>query len=104
MVSLFEVTVLLLCIAVSGLHVLQPVLDYLRAISPRNPIVSATAAGAVTVLALCIAYFAGIILVHLRIAPAAAPPALVSRVALRLFSAFSCVLLLLAIMALMPQL
>ncbi|CAL5044006.1 unnamed protein product [Urochloa decumbens] len=103
MVSLFEVTVLLLCIAVSGLHVLQPVLDYLRAISPRNPIVSATA-GAVTVLALCIAYFAGIILVHLRIAPAAAPPALVSRVALRLFSAFSCVLLLLAIMALMPQL
>ncbi|CAL5051642.1 unnamed protein product [Urochloa decumbens] len=102
MVSLLEVTVLLLCIAVSGLHVLQPALDYLNAISPRNPIVSATA-GAATLLALCIAYFAGIILVHLRMAPAA-PPVLVSPVAVRLFSAFSCVLLLLAIMALVPQL
>ncbi|CAL5051628.1 unnamed protein product [Urochloa decumbens] len=100
MVSLFEVTVLR--IAVSGLHVLQPALDYLNAISPSNPIMSATA-GAVTSLALCIAYFAGIVLVHLRIAPAA-PPVLLSPVAVRLFSAFSCVLLLLAIMALVPQL
>ncbi|CAN6208351.1 unnamed protein product [Urochloa humidicola] len=103
MISLFEVTVLLLCIAVSGLHNLQPVLDYLRAISPRNPTVSATA-GAVMLLALCIAYLAGIILVHLLIIAPAVPPALLSRVALRLFSAFSCVLLLLAIMALVPQL
>ncbi|CAL5046616.1 unnamed protein product [Urochloa decumbens] len=100
MVSLAEVIVLLLCIAFSGLHVLQPVLDYLRAISPRNPIVSATA-GAVTLLALCVAYFAAIILVYLRIAPAA----LVSPVALRQFAALGCVLLLLlVIMQLVPQL
>ncbi|CAN6221764.1 unnamed protein product [Urochloa humidicola] len=81
MVSLFEVIVLL---------------DYLRAISPRNPIVSATA-GAVTLLAFCVAYFAAaIILVYLRIAPVA-PPALVSPVARKLFSALACVLLLLLV-------
>ncbi|CAN6164719.1 unnamed protein product [Urochloa humidicola] len=95
MVSLLDVIVLLLCIAFSGLHVLQPLLDYLRAISPRNPIVSATTV-AVTLLALCIAYFAAVILVHLRIAPAA-PPALASPVARKLFSALACVLLLLLV-------
>ncbi|OEL28068.1 hypothetical protein BAE44_0010912 [Dichanthelium oligosanthes] len=94
MVSLFEVAVLLLCIAFSGLLVLRPVLDYLHAISLRNPILSATA-GAATLLALPMAYFAGIILVYLQIAPV--PHVLVSPVALRLFATMACALLLLAI-------
>ena len=96
MISFFEVAVLLLCVAVSGLHVLQPpVLDHcLLEISPGNPGVSA-AAGAATLLALPIAYFAGIILVYLQIAPAT-PPALVPPVALmRLLLAMACALLLL---------
>lgn len=97
MVSLLDVTVLLLCIAVSGLHVL----DYLLAsISPRNP------AGAVALLALPTAYFTGVILVYLQIAPAPPPPAPVSPVALRLLAAMACVLILLAaiIMPLAPWL
>lgn len=91
-----SLAVLLLCFAISGLHVLQPVLDY----SPRNPVVPA----AVTLLALAITYFTGIILVYLQIA--AAPPALVPPVALmRLLPAMACaLLLLLAIMQLVPRL
>jgi hypothetical protein len=71
MVSLLDVTVSLLCIAVAGLHVL----DYLLAICPHNP------AGAVVLLALPTAYFTGVILVYLQIE--AAPPAPVSQVAAR---------------------
>jgi len=100
-----SLAVLLLCVAVSGVHVLQPVLDYyLLQISPCNPVVSATAA-AVTLLALATTYFAGIILVYLQIAPAT-PPALVPPVALmRLLLAMACaLLLLLATMQLVPRL
>ncbi|KAG2610158.1 hypothetical protein PVAP13_4KG201700 [Panicum virgatum] len=47
--AMASLAVLLLCVAVSGVHVLQPVLDYyLLQISPCNPVVSATAAAAVT--------------------------------------------------------
>jgi len=86
MVSLFEVAVLLLCAAVSGLHVLQPILDYyLLAIS------------------LPVAYFTGLILVHLQIAPL--PPVPLPPVALRLLAAMACaLLLLLATMQLVPRL
>jgi len=103
MISFFEVAVLLLCVVVSGLHVLQPpVLDHcLLEISPGNPGVSA-AAGAATLLALPIAYFAGIILVFLQIAPA--PPALVSPVALRLLMACALLLLLATTPLLLPWL
>jgi hypothetical protein len=102
MVSLFEMAVLLLCIAVSGLHVLQPALGYLLALCPCNPVASATT-GAVTLLALTAAYFTGVITVYLQIAPA--PPALVpSPVALArlLFAALACALLGLLFLAIMP--
>ena len=104
MISLLEVAVLLLCIAVSGLHVLQPVRDYYPLeIAPRNPAVPA----AVTLLALAITYFAGIILVYLHIAPAPAPPALLLPpvAQMRLLPAMACaLLLLLAIVQLVPRL
>jgi hypothetical protein len=83
MVSLLDVTVSLLCIAVAGLHFL----DYLLAICPHNP------AGAVALFVLPPAYFTGVILVYLQIAPA--PPAPVSPFAFRLLAAMACALLLL---------
>nr|CAB3504483.1 unnamed protein product [Digitaria exilis] len=86
MVSLFEAAVLLLCAAVSVLLVLQPILDYLLAISP----LASAIAGAITRLALPAAYFTGVILVYLQIAPVPVPPA-----ALRLMAATACALLLL---------
>ncbi|CAD6337324.1 unnamed protein product [Miscanthus lutarioriparius] len=85
MVSLLDATVFLLCFAVAGLHVL----DYLLAICPHS------VGGAVALLALPTAYFTGVILVYLQIAPA--PRAPVSQVvALRLLAAMACALLLLA--------
>jgi len=96
MVSLLDVTLSLLCTAVAGLHVL----DYLVAISPRNP------AGAVAaLLALPTAYFTATILVYLQTALAPSSP--VSPFAyLRLLAAMACVLLLLVaiIMPLVPWL
>jgi len=91
MVSLLDVSIFLLCVAVAGLHAL----DYL---------VSVTGAGAVTLLALALAHFTGVILAYLRVV--LAPPALVvSPVALRLLAAMACVLLLLlAAMPLVPWL
>ncbi|KAJ1258469.1 hypothetical protein BS78_10G077700 [Paspalum vaginatum] len=88
MVSLLDVSMLLLCAAVAGLHAL-------------DCLVPATA-GAVTLLALALAHFTGVILAYLRVAPA--PPALVlSPVALWLLAAMACVLLLLlAVMPLVP--
>lgn len=94
MVSLFHVTVSLLCSAVAGLHAL----DYLPAILPRN-----LAGDACTLLVLPTAYFAGVVLLYLQIVPA--QPALVSPSALRLFAAMACSqLLLVAVMTLAPWL
>nr|TKW19671.1 hypothetical protein SEVIR_4G035700v2 [Setaria viridis] len=85
---LSEITMFVLCVAVAGLHVLNPLLESLqRAVSPHSPVLVCIA-GLFMPLALATAYNMGVMLVYLQVAPA--PAALMSPAAVRRFAALAC--------------
>ncbi|CAN6172921.1 unnamed protein product [Urochloa humidicola] len=87
--SLFEITMFVLCVAVAVLHALNLLNEILqRAVSPHHSHVIVSVAGLFVPLALATAYNMGVILVYLQAAPL--PAALVPPPALRRFSALAC--------------
>ncbi|CAL5037362.1 unnamed protein product [Urochloa decumbens] len=87
--TLFEITMFVLCVAVAGLHVLNLLLQLLqRAVSSHRSPVLVSIAGLFVPLAFATAYNMGVLLVYLLVAPA--PAALVSPAAWRRFAMLAC--------------
>lgn len=82
MISLREITMFVLCVAVTGLLVLEPVLDMLRGLSKHHPVMAAGAAAA-TLIAVSTAYLMGVTLVYLQVT-------MVRPAAFRWFASLAC--------------
>ncbi|CAN6178918.1 unnamed protein product [Urochloa humidicola] len=68
-----EVGVLIICVAVGGAEILKPLFGFLEGAPARGPALDAAAAAAI--LALPVAYLAGVTLIYLHVTQAAEAPA-----------------------------
>nr|CAB3467378.1 unnamed protein product [Digitaria exilis]CAB3469896.1 unnamed protein product [Digitaria exilis] len=82
MVSLPEITMFVLCVAFTGLLVLEPVLDILHELSKHHP-VTAAAATAATLIVVPTTYLMGVTLVYLQVT-------MVRPAAFRWFASLAC--------------
>ncbi|CAN6164729.1 unnamed protein product [Urochloa humidicola] len=69
-----EVGVLIICVAVGGAEILKPLFGFLEGAPARGPALDAAAAAA-AILALPVAYLAGVTLIYLHVTQAAGAPA-----------------------------